>query len=335
MNAFATCRKGIGIQFIILSIGLLPAAHAQVEEVESKSLVQVIDWLEIYLKYDYFKTAENNWWNNSFEYYEADTLIIYKNVYNPNKKGTSKIYYVRNIPLVSLNPHNIDIRRTYNNKGRYTDGIEMVFHTTHHEKVITKSVNTRPGTNESSFRIILPQFLLDSTYALPEMIKAHFQRAIHLVHTSNFSDFEGLDRVKMIIGSLEGNFTWETHNPDYYEKPESGIREYSKFIDDFRLEITESHPDHPERDNRILIGYDTLKQSFYHIEFTRKEITPQIDYYQVVYGDSLHLVSEKGDERRIMKIISRNEHRIYWEKRGDDDTWVPKEDVPVVVFRRN
>ena len=175
MNSFALIQKRLISLLWLLTLtgtGVLTPAQAQ-DGVESKSMTQVVDWLEINLKYSYFKTNENNWWHNTFEFYKQDSLVIYKNVYAP-KKGGSKIYYVRNIPLDALNPHNIDILRTYNNKGRYTDGIEMVFRTTHDEQVITKSINSRPGSPENSFRIILPQFLLDSTHALPEIIKAHF-----------------------------------------------------------------------------------------------------------------------------------------------------------------
>ncbi len=335
MNTTVTNRKPIRLGvLVILSIFLSWEAAAQVD-IESKSLSQVIDWLEITLKYDYFKTNENNWWHNSIEFYEPDSLIIYKNVYNPGKKSGNKSYYIRNIPLASLNPHNIDIRRTYNNKGRYTDGVEMVFTTTHNEKVITKSVNSRSGSSESSFRIILPQFLLDSTHAMPEKIKAHFQRAIHLVHVNDFTGFEGLERVGIVLKSLEGKFNWERHNPNYFEKPERGEREYRRFIDQFRLEVSDSHPEHPERDNRILLGYDTLKRKFYHIQFTRIELSPQIDDYEILEGKSLRLVSHRGDERLVMEIVNRNEHRTYSEQKGADNAWVPNASIPLIVFRRN
>jgi len=273
-------------------------------QVDQKNLTQVIDWLEIKMTYQYYKTAEDVRWLNTLEFYEPDSTLILKNIY---RKGRQKQVYQRVIPLKQLNPHNISIRRSYSSVGRNTDGIEITVPTIQQAPVIKKFVSGRFSANEFSFRIIIPQFLLDSTYNLPDDIKAHLQRAIELVHNPKYNSLSYSESVKAAIKSLRGQFKWKLG-----EDPGAitGKRSYKNFLGPYRLEIDETWDDNKSDQVRIIIGYDSLENHFYRIEFSNSVQGPDIAFLKLEQGEILKLVGKNANTDEVWEIINLNKHII-------------------------
>ena len=167
-----------------------------------------MEWLEIQLNYSYFKAEENNWWYNSFEFYQPDSSIIIKNIFRDGPAiGGEKIYYTRSVKLKDINPGTIRISKSRISSGRFTEGKIMVLNTIHREAVVTKTVNNRFAAKESAIRVMFPDFLLDSVPNLAEKVKAHFQIANRKVNRLKVSDLSHFERVNQVFRSLEGSFS--------------------------------------------------------------------------------------------------------------------------------
>jgi len=319
------------MQLILLLLSFNLVAQTQFESMET-----AIDWLESNLVYDYYDHKEKTWWLNSVEFYQADSSIIYKNIFvkDDNKFSRKRTYYVRKIPLRHLNPHSIHINKVNLTDGRYTKGVEMVFFTTARKELISKSVNNRSMGRESRLRIIIPEFLTDSLKNLPEQIKTAFEYAIKKTQKTDYGTLEPDERVQLFFKSILGVFKWEKQTVEE-GKSKVGIADNDLLFGNSRKIEKRIFED---REHMIAIHYliyDDRTDQFFFTPIDKERIKP-ITYEPVLNADSTIRLTWKTDPEsmHVFEIRDLNQHERYTLQKVDSNNWVKEPDSHIIYKRK-